>query len=104
MKTVVEFTMHVKPGHYDEVKAAYSKFAGDFLASHSALRSVLVVGDPASGTVRGIGVFDNPKHAEAVNSDPIFAKFNDRIAHLITGSPERTELQLLHSFQRGQKA
>lgn len=100
MKTVVEFTMHVKPGHYDEVKGAYSKFASDFLKNHPQLKSVLVVGDPASGTVRGIDVFDNAKHAEAVNSNPIFAKFNDHVAHLITGSPERTELQLLHSFVR----
>jgi quinol monooxygenase YgiN len=100
MKTVVEFTMHVKPGHYEEVKGAYSKFADEFRHTHPELQSVHVVGDPASGTVRGIGVFDNAKHAEAVNSNPLFAKFNDRVAHLITGSPERVELQLLHSFQR----
>jgi quinol monooxygenase YgiN len=98
---VVEFTLHAKPGHYREVAALYSTFANDFLQEHPALQSVLVIGDEASGLVRGIGVYGDRTHAEAVNSDPEFASFNDAVVPLLASPPERVELELLHSFSRG---
>ena len=67
---VVEFTLHAKPGHYSDVADIYSDFAADFLSTHDALVSVMVVGDEADGTVRGIGVWEDRESAEAVNSDP----------------------------------
>ena len=97
---VVMFTLHAKPGHYAELADIYSAFAAGFLSSHDALESVLVVGDEASGVLRGVGVYDEKDSADAVNSDPEFAAFNDAIAGLIAAPPERTELELLHLFTR----
>jgi quinol monooxygenase YgiN len=72
-----EFTLQAKPGHYAEVAALYSAFAADFLSDHPALESVMILGDEASGVVRGIGVFTDRPAADSVNSDPQFAAFND---------------------------
>jgi quinol monooxygenase YgiN len=97
---VAEFTLHAKPGHFDEVAEIYSEFATSFLNHQPALQTVLVLGDEASGTVRGIGVFDDRQSADAVNSDAEFATFNDRVAPLIAQPSERVELQLLHSWAK----
>ena len=97
---VAEFTLHAKPGHFDEVAEIYSEFAAAFLSDHPALEMVLVVGDEAEGTVRGIGVFSDREAADAVNSDPEFARFNDRIGPLLASPSQRVELQLLHQFAR----
>ena len=93
---VAEFSLHAKPGHFDQVAEIYSDFARDFLSNHPALRSVLVLGDEAVGLVRGIGVFEDREAADAVNSDPQFATFNDRIGPLLAAPSERVELRLLH--------
>jgi quinol monooxygenase YgiN len=95
---VAEFTLHAKPGHFDQVAELYSGFAADFLSDHPALQSVLVLGDEPSGIVRGIGVFSDREGADAVNSDPKFAAFNDRIDPLLANPSERVELQLLHQY------
>jgi quinol monooxygenase YgiN len=93
-----EFTLHAKPGHYAEVAALYSAFAADFLSDHPALESVMILGDEASGVVRGIGVFTDRPAADSVNSDPEFAAFNDAVAAMLSDSPKRVELELLHLF------
>jgi quinol monooxygenase YgiN len=95
---VAEFSLPAKPGHFAEVAALYSEFAAEFLAEHPALVTVLVVGDEGRGVVRGIGVFRDRAAAEAVNEDPEFAAFNDAIEPLLSGPPERVELELLHLF------
>jgi len=100
MSTVIEFTMHANPGQYDHLLEVYSEFAEYMKDSHEGLNQVLVVGDPASGLVRGIGVFENADQAEAVNSEEVFADFNSKVAPLIAGSPERVELHLVHTFTR----
>jgi quinol monooxygenase YgiN len=97
---VAEFTLHPKPGHFGQVAEIYSEFASSFLAHHPALESVLILGDEAAGLVRGIGVFSDREAADAVNSDPEFAAFNDRIEPLLARSSERVELQLLHHYAR----
>jgi quinol monooxygenase YgiN len=97
---VAEFTLHAKPGHYSDVADIYSAFAADFLASHDALVSVMIVGDEADGTIRGIGVWEDRDAADAVNSDPAFAAFNDAIGPLLASPAERAELSLLHLFSR----
>jgi len=97
---VAEFSLHAKPGHFDQVAEINSDFARDFLSQHPALRSVLVLGDEAAGLVRGIGVFDDREAADSVNSDPQFAAFNDRIGPLLAGPSERVELRLLHQHVR----
>jgi hypothetical protein len=51
--------------------------------------------------VRGIGVFSDREGADAVNSDPEFASFNDRIGPLLASPSERVELQLLHHYAKG---
>jgi quinol monooxygenase YgiN len=98
---VAEFTLHVKPGHFTDVAELYSTFVADFLATHDALASVLVVGDEASGIVRGIGVWTDRESADAVNSDPAFAMFNDTIGPLLAAPADRAELSLLHLYSRG---
>ena len=98
---VAEFILHVKPGHYTDVAELYSAFAADFLATHDVLASVLVVGDEASGIVRGIGVWTDRESADSVNSDPAFAGFNDAIGPLLAAPAERAELSLLHLYSRG---
>ena len=97
---VAEFTLRSKPGHYAEVSALYSSFAADFLSTHDALESVMVVGDEGSGVVRGLGVFKDRPAADSVNSDPEFAAFNDAVSPLLATPPERVELELLHLFGR----
>jgi quinol monooxygenase YgiN len=97
---VAEFTLHAKPGHFQEVADIYSEFAKSFLSGHPALESVLILGDEAEGVVRGIGVFSDREQADAVNSDPEFAAFNERIAPLLASPSERVELQLLHNYAK----
>jgi hypothetical protein len=60
----------------------------------------LILGDEGSGVVRGVGVFIDRPAADGVNSDPAFAAFNDAVAPMLASSPQRVELQLLHSFRR----
>jgi quinol monooxygenase YgiN len=98
---VAEFTLHAKPGHFEQVAEIYSEFAANFLSGHPALESVLILGDEAEGVVRGIGVFSDREGADAVNSDPEFASFNDRIGPLLASPSERVELQLLHNYAKG---
>ena len=97
---VAEFTLHAKPGHFEQVAEIYSEFAASFMSDHPALETVLVLGDEASGVVRGVGVFEDREGADAVNSDPEFASFNDRVAPLLANPSERVELQLLHLYSR----
>jgi quinol monooxygenase YgiN len=95
---IAEFTLHAKPGHYQDVADLYSAFASDFLSNHPALETVLIVGDESDGVIRGIGVFTDRDSADAVNSDPQFADFNDAVAPLLANHSERVELQLLHHY------
>src|SRR6059058_2082189 len=97
---VAEFTLHAKPGHYEQVAEIYSGFASDFLSDHPALESVLILGDEAAGIVRGIGLFADRDGADAVNSDPEFASFNDAVAPLLAEASERVELNLLHLYTK----
>ena len=97
---VTEFTLHAKPGDFEQLAEIHSEFAADFLSDHPALQTVLVVGDEASGVVRGIGVYTDREAADQDNSDPEFASYNDRIAPLLASPPERVELQLLHHYSR----
>jgi len=99
MESVIEFTMHAKPGRYADVLAAYSEFAQAFQEAVPADRLILITGDPASGLIRGIGVFTEKQIAADVYSMPFFAEFNDSISDLITGPPERSELDLIHLYQ-----
>jgi len=97
---VTEFTLHAKPGHFEQLAEIHSQFAADFLSDHPALQAVMVVADEASGMVRGIAVYTDREAAEQVNSDPEFAAYNDRIEPLLASPPERLELQLLHHYSR----
>jgi quinol monooxygenase YgiN len=45
-------------------------------------------------------VYTDREAAEAVNSDPEFASFNDRIGPLLASPAERVELKLLHHYSR----
>src|SRR3954451_9660567 len=97
---VAEFTLNAKPGHA-EVAAIYSDFAAEFLSTHDALESVLILGDEGSGVVRGIGVFTDRPSADNVNSDPQFGAFNDAVAPMLADPPQRVELELLHLYAKG---
>jgi quinol monooxygenase YgiN len=97
---VAEFTLHAKPGHFEQVAEIYSEFAAGFLSEHPALQVVLILGDEARGVVRGVGVYADREAADDVNSDPEFASFNDRVAPLLASPSERSELRLLHHYSR----
>ena len=98
MPAVIEFTMHVKPGQYDAVLAAYNDFVQAFQTIVPEDRLIILAGDPSSGVVRGIGVFDDAQLAQDVNSMPFFAAFNEAVAPHLAGAPERVELQLIHLY------
>lgn len=100
MAAVIEFTMTVKPGHYDEVLAAYIAFADEFVQSNPDEELALITGDAASGTIRGIGVFDTAQAGGAANSRASFAAFMDQVEPMIAGPPERIELDLAHVYVR----
>lgn len=95
---VAEFKLRAKPGRYAQVAETYSAFAKEFMSTHRAISFVL--GDEASGEVRGIGVFTDRPSADRVNSDPKFAALNDAVAPLLAEPPTRAELELLHQFNR----
>ena len=97
---LVEFTQHAKPGHFDQVAEISSAFAANFLSNHPALQSVMIVADEAAGLVRALALYTDRESAEAVNSDPEFAEFNDQIRPLLASTPERIELKLLHHYVR----
>jgi quinol monooxygenase YgiN len=97
---VAEFTLHAKPGHYRDVVDVYSAFVTDFLSTHPALESAIIVGDEASGLIRGIGVWETKDDADSVNSNPEFAAFNDAISPLLAVPADRVELELVHAFSR----
>ena len=100
MSRVAEFTLTVKPGHYEQVLDLYSGFAHDYMDMDEHLLSVHIVGDPNAGIVRGIAVFDSEQAAAEVQSDLVFASFNDAIAPLISAPPQRVVLDLVHSWTR----
>lgn len=100
MSNVVEFTMNVKPGHCAEVVELYSIFACKFQLIDPSLRTVHILGDEGPGLVRGIGIFDTRVAANQVNSNALFAAFNDAVAPLISGEPTRVVLDLLHGWTR----
>lgn len=95
---VAEFTLHAKPGHFEELAELYSAFGRDFLSHQPALETVLILGDEGEGIVRGIGIFNDQDSADAVNSNPEFAAFNEAAAPLLASPSERVELKLLHSY------
>ena len=97
---VSEFTLHAKPGHFEQLAEIHSEFTADFLSDHPALQTVLVLGDEASGVVRGVAVYTDREAADEVNSDPEFASYNDQIGPLLASPPERVELRLLHQYSR----
>ena len=100
MSEVVEFTLNVKPGHYAEVLTRYAEFAHNFAEINPAFISQLVVGDEASGIVRGIGVYTDHAEAAAVNSDAFFGDFMNVIEPLIAGAPTRVSLDLVLSWSK----
>ncbi len=98
MPAVVEFTMKAKPGHYAEVLERYVAFADTFVETDPNEQFALITGDAASGTIRGIGVFETYEAGGAANSRASFAAFMDEVADLIDGAPTRVEMDLVHAY------
>lgn len=98
MSSVIEYTMHVKPGAYEAVMAAYVDFANRFGGRNPSEDLILVTGDPVTGVIRGIGVFlSNEEAADVVNAG-MFVDFRDSVADLLTTVPVRVDLDLVHVF------
>ena len=97
---VIEFTLRARPGHYQELLDRYIAFADEFVQGQPEEEFALITGDGASGTIRGIGVFDDWKAGADANSLASFAAFMDSIEDLITGPPTRTEMDLVHVYVR----
>ncbi len=58
----------------------------------------LITGDAASGTIRGIGVFETAEAAGAANSLSSFAAFMDSVEGLTDGAPTRVAMDLVHAY------
>ncbi len=98
MPAAVEFTMKAKPGHYSEVMEKYVAFADVFVETDPDEQLALITGDPASGTIRGIGLYDSHAAGGAANSRASMAAFMDEVADLIDGAPTRIEMDLVHAY------
>ena len=98
MSTVVEYTMKAKPEAYDDVLAEYVAIADRVGMANRTERLILVTGDRATGTVRGIGVFGSRAEADAVVDTGIFAELHRAVEGKLTGAPTRTEMDLVHVF------
>lgn len=98
MSNVIEYTMHAKPGQYDNVLDAYVEFADQFGERNLSEDLILVTGDPVSGVIRGIGVFLSEAEALDVVNANMFVKFRDSVAELLIDIPTRTDLDLVHVF------
>ena len=98
MSTVVEYTMRTKPEHYDSVLAEYVRIADQVGIENRTERLILVVGDRASSTVRGIGVFGSRAEADAVVRTNVFAELHAAVDGKLAEPPSRTEMDLVHVF------
>ena len=98
MSSVIEYTMHVQPGAYETVMAAYVDFADRFGERNPSEDLILVTGDPVTGVIRGIGVFLSDEEAVDVVSAGMFVDFRDSVADLLTTVPSRVDLELVHVF------
>lgn len=98
MSTVIEFTMFIKPGAFDEVMAVYIEFADAFGVENPSEDLILVTGDRDGGVIRGIGIFESDVEAEVAVDDSIFVRFRERIAPHLTEEPIREALDLVHIF------
>ncbi|MSO27619.1 MAG: hypothetical protein EXQ60_06100 [Candidatus Nanopelagicales bacterium] len=90
--------MYAKPGQYDAVMAAYVDFADRFGERNPTEDLILVTGDPATGVIRGIGVFLSDDEALDVVSAGMFVDFRDSVADLLIEIPVRVDLDLVHVF------
>lgn len=98
MSTVVEFTMQAKPEAYDEVLAEYIRIADRVGVANRSERLILVTGDRATATIRGIGVFGSKAEADATVHTSIFADLHRAVDGKLQGAPVRTEMDLVHVF------
>ena len=98
MGSVIEYTMHAKPGQYDNVLNAYVAFADQFGERNLSEDLILVTGDPETGVIRGFGVFVSDAEALDVISASMFVDFRDSVADLLTEVPVRADLDLVHVY------
>ena len=98
MGSVIEYTMHAKPGQYDNVLNAYVAFADQFGERNLSEDLILVTGDPVTGVIRGFGVFVSDAEALDVISASMFVDFRDSVADLLAEVPVRADLDLVHVF------
>lgn len=100
MSNVIEYTMHTKPGQYDNVMNAYVEFADKFGERNLSEDLILVTGDPATGVIRGFGVFLSDVEALDVVNAHMFVEFRESVADLLTEVPVRADLDLIHVFAK----
>lgn len=98
MSNVIEYTMHTRPGQYENVLNAYVEFADQFGERNLSEDLILVTGDPATGIIRGFGVFVSEAEALDVISASMFVDFRDSVADLLTEVPVRSDIDLVHVF------
>ncbi len=98
MSNVIEYTMHAKPGQYDNVLNAYVEFADQFGERNLSEDLILVAGDPSTGVIRGFGVFLSEAEALDVVNANMFVDFRDSVADLLIDTPTRADLDLVHVF------
>lgn len=95
MPVAIEFSLHAKPGHYDQVLQAYADFVAGLEAELDDLQMIFVVGEPTQDLVRGIAIYEHAEVAEDLASTPYFARLIDVLEPHLASTPERLELELL---------
>lgn len=99
-EALIEFTLRAKTGHYAEVLGLYADFASSFQVKVPDARLAMITGEPASGLIRGIVMYEHADVAKSVNSLPFFAEFIDSVVPLLSVAPTRVEHSLVHLFVR----
>ena len=98
MSTILELTMHAKPGHFDQLNDAYTTMVETIEHDVADTRMILVVSDPTTGMLRGIGLYEHANVPEGFTNVPFFSNFMTAAEPHLTGPTERLEFDVHHIF------
>ena len=88
--------LKTKPGSYQKVCDRYRKFAAEVMAHNKDLHDVIIVGNQAQNTIEGFGIYENAKHAAALEDTQAFADFLADVTNDLAEPVHRNDLELLY--------
>jgi len=98
VSTVMELTMHAKPGHFERLQDVYANVVNTIENNIDDTRMIMIVADPATEMLRGIGLYEHADVVESFPDVPFFVEFAEAAAPHLSGPSERVELQVEHIF------